>query len=166
MHTSRQQVLDPLDGANRRRKADSHANMNLIQPDSFTKAKEGVLRKMNVKENDELLVWRCEPSKSFFISRGFIKAPLPLQHRSPDQHEKIISKFLIDYLNRKNVLDRGDFRVRQSLSKPIAKDDRRIDPSYTYRVGNEQVTTFHGKTVMAAARPCHRQNTRGGPLRL
>jgi|JI6StandDraft_1071083.scaffolds.fasta_scaffold27907_7 hypothetical protein len=91
---------------------------------------------MNVKENDELLVYKYQPTKSFYITRGFAKVEPPSTKRSPDQHEKILSKFLIDYLNRKTVLERIDPKaLRRNNHKQIVKDDRRIDPSFTYRVG-------------------------------
>jgi hypothetical protein len=83
-------------------------------------------------------MYKFEPTKSFYISRGFAKAKPLSNLRSPDQHEKILSKFLIDYLNRKTILERVDPKTtKHHNQKPIAKDDRRIDPSYTYRIGKQ-----------------------------
>lgn len=117
-----------------------------MPPVSLTRAKQSVLKKMNVKENDELLVYKYQPTKSFYISRGFAKAEVFNHKRSPDQHEKILSKFLIDYLNRKTVLERIDPKARRRgnnhQNAVITKDERRIDPSFTYRIGK----SFRRKT--------------------
>lgn len=50
------------------------------------------------------------------------------------QHEKLLSNFLIHYLNRKTYRESSVEKVKVKKKPEIVKHEMKIDPAYNYRL--------------------------------